>query len=186
MLTVRFRKPSRMPTTSDELGLFLRGVLRENGRDPSRVSQIAMCSVVPEIVYSLRSCCRKYFGLDPFVLQAGARTGLKIRYQPLASARMRRERHRGHHLYPYRTDRHRLRHRSTFDVIRSVTHYLGASSCPHPIALRRWRGYGASPERRVLPNRARGAIDGPAFIGLYFCTGRSCAADSEIRDRCWR
>jgi type III pantothenate kinase len=35
-LVVRFRKPSRPPTSSDELGLFLRGVLRENGCDPSR------------------------------------------------------------------------------------------------------------------------------------------------------
>ena len=80
-LTVRFRKPSRPPTSSDELGLFLRGVLRENGCDPGGVKQIALCSVVPEVIYSLRSCCRKYFGTDPFILQSGAKTGLKIRYR---------------------------------------------------------------------------------------------------------
>lgn len=80
-LTIRFRKQSRPPTSSDELGLFLRSVLRENGGDPSSVEQIAVCSVVPELIYSLRSCCRKYFGLDPFILQAGAKTGLKIRYR---------------------------------------------------------------------------------------------------------
>ena len=80
-LTLRFRKPSRPPTSSDELGLFLRSVLRENGGDPSSVEQIALCSVVPEIIYSLRSCCRKYFGVDPFILQAGVKTGLKIRYR---------------------------------------------------------------------------------------------------------
>jgi type III pantothenate kinase len=80
-LMIRFRKPSRPPTSSDELGLFLRGVLRENGGDPSSIQQIAFCSVVPEIVYSLRSCCRKYFGLDPFILQAGVKTGLQIRYR---------------------------------------------------------------------------------------------------------
>lgn len=80
-LVLRFRKPSRAPTSSDELGLFLRAVIRENGEDPSAIEQIALCSVVPEILYSLRSCCRKYFGLDPFVLQAGVKTGLKIRYR---------------------------------------------------------------------------------------------------------
>jgi type III pantothenate kinase len=80
-ITIRFRKQSRPPTSSDELGLFLRSVLRENGGDPAHVTQIAICSVVPELIYSLRSCCRKYFGLDPFILQAGARTGLKIRYR---------------------------------------------------------------------------------------------------------
>src|SRR5438067_7886185 len=79
-LTIRFRKTSRPSTSSDELGLFLRSVLRENGSDPARVGQIALCSVVPEMIYPLRSCCRKYFGLDPFILQAGVKTGLKIRY----------------------------------------------------------------------------------------------------------
>jgi type III pantothenate kinase len=81
VLTMRFRKPTRPPTSSDELGLFLRAVLRENGCDPSAIAQISLCSVVPEIIYSLRSCCRKYFGIDPFILQSGAKTGLKIRYR---------------------------------------------------------------------------------------------------------
>ncbi len=80
-LTIRFRKPSKLPTSSDELGLFLRGVLRENGGDPAAVRQITLCSVVPEIIYSLRSCCRKYFAIDPFILQAGVKTGLKIGYR---------------------------------------------------------------------------------------------------------
>ena len=80
-LAIRFRKQSRPPTSSDELGLFLRGALRENGVDPTQVRQIACCSVVPEVLYSLRSCCRKYFAIDPFILQAGAKTGLKIRYR---------------------------------------------------------------------------------------------------------
>ena len=80
-LTIRFRKSSRPVASSDELGLFLLGVIRENGRDPADVTQIALCSVVPEIVYSLRSCCRKYFHIDPFILQAGAKTGLRIQYR---------------------------------------------------------------------------------------------------------
>lgn len=78
---LQFRKTSRPPAASDELGIFLRAVLRENGHDPSRVDRIAICSVVPDMLYSLRSCCHKYFSVDPFVLQAGTRTGLKIRYR---------------------------------------------------------------------------------------------------------
>jgi type III pantothenate kinase len=80
-LILRFRRASHPPTSSDELGLFLRAVLRENGCDPSAIVRIALCSVVPDAVYSLRSCCRKYFRVDPFILQAGAKTGLKIRYR---------------------------------------------------------------------------------------------------------
>ena len=80
-LQLQFRRTSRPSAASDELGVFLRGVVRENGHDPSRINQVAICSVVPEMLYSLRSCCRKYFAVDPFILQAGARTGLKIRYR---------------------------------------------------------------------------------------------------------
>jgi len=80
-LTLTFRRASRPSSSSDELGLFLRDVLRENGRDPAGVDRIALCSVVPDLVYSLRSCCRKYFALDPFILQAGVKTGLRIRYR---------------------------------------------------------------------------------------------------------
>ena len=80
-LRFRFRRSSHPNSASDELGVFLRNVLRENNVDPTLVDRIAICSVVPEMLYSLRSCCRKYFAVDPFVLQAGARTGLKILYR---------------------------------------------------------------------------------------------------------
>lgn len=80
-LTVRFRHPVKKPTSSDELGVFLRAVLRENGQQPESIMEIAICSVVPELLHSLRSCCRKYFRVDPFILQTGARTGLSVRYR---------------------------------------------------------------------------------------------------------
>ena len=76
-----FRKSSRTGASSDEFGLFFRGVLRENQFDPDSVKHIAACSVVPELVYTVTASCRKYFGLRPFILQAGAKTGLKILYR---------------------------------------------------------------------------------------------------------
>ena len=80
-VVIRFRKSSRPPTSADELGLFLRGVMRENGGEPTAVERIACCSVLPDAIYAVRHCCRKYFAIDPFVLGAGAKTGLKIRYR---------------------------------------------------------------------------------------------------------
>lgn len=80
-LQLSFRKASRQAGSSDEFGLFLRGVLRENGLDPAAIRQIAICSVVPDLVHSLTNCCKKYFDVNPFVLQAGAKTGLKIKYR---------------------------------------------------------------------------------------------------------
>lgn len=80
-LRLTFRKTSRQGASSDEYGLFFRSVLRENGFDPDAVRNVALCSVVPEVVYSINSACQKYFGQAPFELKAGAKTGLKIRYR---------------------------------------------------------------------------------------------------------
>jgi type III pantothenate kinase len=77
----RFRRTSKFGSSSDELGIFMREVLRENGIDPAKISQIVICSVVPDIVYSLKNACRKYFKISPFVLQAGVKTGLRINYR---------------------------------------------------------------------------------------------------------
>lgn len=80
-IKVQFRRTSDSRASSDELGLFLRGALRENGVDPSSITHIALCSVVPDAVHSVRGCCQKYFGRAPFILQAGTKTGLKIKYR---------------------------------------------------------------------------------------------------------
>ena len=80
-LLVTFRKNTKDGATSDETGLFLRAVLRENEINPALIHQIAICSVVPETVHSLRNACLKYFERQPFLLQAGVKTGLKIKYR---------------------------------------------------------------------------------------------------------
>ena len=80
-LQMQFRKTSGQKSSSDEYGLFLRSVLRENNIDPSEIRHISICTVVPDVLYSIRSACRKYFDINPFVLQAGVKTGLKIKYR---------------------------------------------------------------------------------------------------------
>ena len=80
-LKFSFRQNSRSGASSDEYGLFLRAVLRENDYDPNTVQHIALCTVVPEVLHSVRNCCIKYFKRNPFVLQAGVKTGLKIKYR---------------------------------------------------------------------------------------------------------
>jgi type III pantothenate kinase len=80
-LKMQFRKNTKSNNSSDEIGLFLVAVLRENGIDPKSVRQIAICSVVPDLNHSLKGACSKYFSIQPFFLQAGAKTGLKIKYR---------------------------------------------------------------------------------------------------------
>lgn len=79
-IKLRFRHTSKA-STSDELGIFLKSVLRENNCSPDAIKQIGICSVVPQVDYSLRSACVKYFSTDPFLLQAGVKTGLNIKYR---------------------------------------------------------------------------------------------------------
>jgi len=80
-LKFKFRKTSKGGSSSDEIGIFLRSVLRENGLDPSLVEKIALCTVVPDVVHSIKNACKKYFGMNPFILEPGVKTGLKINYR---------------------------------------------------------------------------------------------------------
>lgn len=80
-LRVQFRKTTHPIGSSDEIGVFLRAVLRENQIDPAAVRRVAICSVVPPVAYPLRAACVKYFNCEPFLLQAGVKTGLKIKYR---------------------------------------------------------------------------------------------------------
>jgi type III pantothenate kinase len=80
-LVAQFRKTSRQQFSSDEIGIFLRNVLRENNISPNRITGISICSVVPELNHSLRAGCVKYFRVEPFFLRPGVKTGLKIKYR---------------------------------------------------------------------------------------------------------
>lgn len=80
-LVMQFRKTSRQQFSSDEIGLFLKMVLRENDIAPDTISGISICSVVPDLNHSIRNGCLKYFKIEPFFLKAGVKTGLKIKYR---------------------------------------------------------------------------------------------------------
>lgn len=74
-----FRKTSKPNFTSDELGIFLKQVLRENGIEPESIKEIGIASVVPDLNYTLGNCCRKYFDLEPFMIAPGIKTGIHIK-----------------------------------------------------------------------------------------------------------
>jgi type III pantothenate kinase len=80
-LKTTFRRTSSIRASSDEFATFFRAVLRENDVDPEEIDMAGICSVVPDVVHSLRNCFRKYFRFEPFLLQPGVKTGLKIRYR---------------------------------------------------------------------------------------------------------
>jgi type III pantothenate kinase len=68
----------RMP---DEYGLQLLGLLAHTGLSPQDLSGICLASVVPPLTGRVREACQAYLGLDPLVVDAGVRTGVRIRYE---------------------------------------------------------------------------------------------------------
>ena len=79
-IALTFRCATTKGTSSDELGIFLRSVLRENGIASKEITDIAICSVVPSQNYAITSACVKYFGIEPLMIRSGIKTGLKLRY----------------------------------------------------------------------------------------------------------
>ncbi len=132
-LRCQFRKTTQPIGSSDELGIFLRAVLRENSLDPAAVDGAAVCSVVPPMSYPLRAACVKYFGCEPFVLQAGVKTGLKIKYRNpaevgadrVANAIAATQRHPGRDCLIVDCGT-----ATTFDVVAAAGDYLGGAILP--------------------------------------------------------
>ncbi len=80
-LILQFRYNSKEGTSSDQFGIFVKNILIENEINCKSIKQIIICSVVPELDYSVRSACIKYFKIDPLFLNMGAKTGLKVKYK---------------------------------------------------------------------------------------------------------
>ena len=77
---LRFRRATDINSSSDEIGIFLRSALRENGYAWQKIEKVGCCSVVPAINHSLSNACIKYLGHEALFIQAGIKTGLKLRY----------------------------------------------------------------------------------------------------------
>ena len=65
-------------STSDQLGVFLRQVLRENDINPNHINGCAISSVVPHLNYSLGSAIIKYFDLKPFFVNMNLKLDLDM------------------------------------------------------------------------------------------------------------
>ncbi|MGB7539292.1 MAG: type III pantothenate kinase [Anaerolineales bacterium] len=68
----------RMP---DEFGLQVTGLLALAGKSPADIHGVAMASVVPPLTGRWIETCRTYLKSNPLVIDAGVRTGVKIRYE---------------------------------------------------------------------------------------------------------
>ena len=72
------RITTKLPRTSDEYGIILKSLLRDNDIDPGQIYAAIISSVVPAIMYSLRNGLYKYLHVDPLIVEPGVRTGIRI------------------------------------------------------------------------------------------------------------
>ena len=68
----------RMP---DEYGLQILGLLSHAGHHPEDLTGVCLASVVPPLTGRLVEACRNYLNQEPLVVDAGVKTGVRIRYE---------------------------------------------------------------------------------------------------------
>lgn len=78
-LVTSFRLTTQTPRTSDEYGVTITGMLQQKGIQVTDVKDVIIASVVPDIMYSLTNCIKRYFNLKPMIVGPGLKTGLAIR-----------------------------------------------------------------------------------------------------------
>jgi type III pantothenate kinase len=69
---------NRMP---DEYGLQFLGLLQNAGKTLKDIKGISLASVVPPLTGRVVQACREYLKQEPLVVDAGVKTGIKIRYE---------------------------------------------------------------------------------------------------------
>ena len=72
------RLTTKMSRTSDEFGISLRSLLRENRIDQTQIKDAIISTVVPSVMHSLKNGLFKYFHVEPLVVGPGVKTGIKI------------------------------------------------------------------------------------------------------------
>ena len=77
-LEATFRIMTKTPRTSDEYGIMITQLLKNNGIEVTDIEGVIIASVVPDVMHSLGSAIIKYFGVKPVVVSAGIKTGIRI------------------------------------------------------------------------------------------------------------
>jgi len=116
----------------DEYATVLLALLQHAGISPDKVKQTALCSVVPPLTATFEALCRSYLKTEPFVVEAGTKTGVRImmdnprevgadRVVNAAAAK---------HLYGAPLIVIDFGTATTFDVVSAEGDYIGGVICP--------------------------------------------------------
>ena len=79
-LAAKWRIATDASRLADEYALMVNQLLPYRGLSPTEVSAVALCSVVPPLTPTFVELCKANFGVEPLVVGAGTRTGIRILY----------------------------------------------------------------------------------------------------------
>ncbi|GAB4460989.1 MAG: type III pantothenate kinase [Anaerolineae bacterium] len=65
---------------ADEYGIIILGLMRHEGLHFEEIRGVAMASVVPPLTQVFAKMIRRYMKQEPLVVEAGVKTGVKIKY----------------------------------------------------------------------------------------------------------
>ena len=74
----RWRLSTERGRTADEWAGLLLPLLSSSGYDLRECADVAIASVVPPVTTALREMARTYVGAEPFVVEPGVRTGMRV------------------------------------------------------------------------------------------------------------
>jgi type III pantothenate kinase len=75
-----WRLTTRRDATSDEIALFVQGLLGSDVAPDDR-PEVIIASVVPSLRFPLRQAFRQMFGAEPLFIEPGVKTGMPILYE---------------------------------------------------------------------------------------------------------
>jgi len=77
----RWRLATDYDHMPDQYGLQLVGLLAHAGYTPDVVKGICLASVVPPLTRKLIEACQQYLHQEPLVVDAGVKTGVRVKYE---------------------------------------------------------------------------------------------------------
>lgn len=77
-LKATFRMTTKTPRTSDEYGVLLSEMLKNQGIDPMKLEGSIVASVVPDVMHALLGSIKRYTSTKPMNVGPGIKTGIKV------------------------------------------------------------------------------------------------------------
>ena len=77
-LAATFRIMTKTPRTSDEYGIMITQLLKNNGIETSDIEGAIIASVVPDVMHSLTSSIIRYLHTKPLIVGPGVKSGIKV------------------------------------------------------------------------------------------------------------